>query len=85
MLSNEDFMTSMNCISAWKIERRKSGVCGEGLNFNMYSMEGMFGSGISASRRERVCFEVEPAFRSETRTRRVIDKQRMHGRAQAAG
>ena len=74
----------------FKIERKKSGGRGARLNINMCGrhvwlwkaclVRGYIRVGERAS-----LVEVEPAFRSETRTRRVIDKQIIHGRAQVAG
>ena len=66
-----------------KIERRKSGVCAAGLNPNIYGRHVWLGNIDIYERTSLV--EVELAFRTETRTRRVIDEQRIHGRAQVAG
>ena len=44
-------------------------------------MEGMVCEGIYRGRRVSLV-EVEPAFRSETRTRLVIGKRTIHGRAE---
>ena len=48
-------------------------------------MEGMFVGGHFGVGETASLVEVEPAFRSETRTRRVIDKQIIYCRVQEAG
>ena len=71
-------MGSEMCIrDRGKIERRKSGVCAAGLNPNIYGRHVWLGNIDIYERTSLV--EVELAFRTETRTRRLVDLQRICG------
>ena len=66
------------------IERRTSGVCGAGLNLDIIWKACSVREYVR-EREKASLVEVESACRSETRTRRVIDKHRIDGRSQVAG
>ena len=80
------FIAHQQCSFLCKIEFRKSGVCAflqrDG---KLRYMEGMFGSSLIGVGETGTLVEFVHAFRSETRTRRVIGEQRIHDKAQVAG
>ena len=67
-----------------EIERRKSGVCGAGLNRNIYGRHVWLGDTYEYER-ERVWLRLS-SHSGETRTRQDIEKQSIYGRVlQEAG
>ena len=80
------FIADQQCWFLCKIEFRKSGVCAfVQRDWNLTYMEGMFGLSYIRVGERSTLVEFVLAFRSETRTRRVVGEQRVHDKAQVAG
>ena len=74
------FIADQQCRFLCKIEFRKSGVCVfVQRDWHLTYMEGMFGSSYIGVGETETLVEFVLAFRSETRTRRVVGEQRIHG------